>query len=126
MDFSNRSMSWYRRDGRIEEAAVLMQSYEDDEDDVRAAKVQEALFIALTPFERAVVECVVDGGFSLQETANLLGMKAKSHIHRTREKAFAKLRTVLAEYSGETNGNQSHPERASQAGRHRPDSRAVD
>ena len=60
--------------------------------------VQEILDTILSEREREVVRCVVDEGLSLQATANVLGLRAKSHIFRIRERAFAKLRTAICQH----------------------------
>ena len=102
-----------------------MQPYEDTSAEDLKEKVQEALYLKLSPLERAVVECVVDGGYSLQETAYKLGLKAKSHIYRTRERAFAKLRDALSEYK-DTNGDTSTSQRDGAGIVPRPDIRTLD
>lgn len=89
------SLPWVQRDGTRSHVDILMQGVVDDSPEL-VELVQEAMGIVLTPLERAVVECAVDGDMSLSQTAEALGLKAKSYVHRVKIRAFAKLREHLA------------------------------
>lgn len=88
------SAPWVQRDGTRSHVDILMQGVVDDSPEL-VGIVQEAMGMALTPLERAVVECSVDGGMSLSQIAAALGLKAKSYVHRVKIRAFAKLREHL-------------------------------
>jgi DNA-directed RNA polymerase specialized sigma subunit len=91
-------MPWVQRDGTRTHVDVLFMGVVDDTPIEVQEAVQEAMGIALSPLERAVVECAVDGDMSLSQTATALGLKAKSYVHRVKIRAFAKLRAHLTQH----------------------------
>jgi DNA-directed RNA polymerase specialized sigma subunit len=83
------------RPWRRKHLAPMYARYKPSRQDVRDA-LQEILGSVLTEREQEVVRLLVDEGLSLQATADALGLHAKSHIYRTRERAFAKLRAAIS------------------------------
>lgn len=65
----------------------------DQPEDVKEA--YDRVLGTLTEIERAVVHCLVDERLSLEQTAEKLGLKAKSYIHRVKTRAFAKLADAI-------------------------------
>jgi DNA-directed RNA polymerase specialized sigma24 family protein len=75
----------------------LYSLYEPTPYEIREA-MQDLLGEILTEREQEVVRLLVDEGLSLQATADALGLRAKSHIFRTRERAFQKVREAIGKH----------------------------